>query len=122
MSRNRVLRNPVVNTFNDLRDSVWDIWRYVFPQVIVITADYTLDGKAGWTIVVCNNTSAITVTLHAGPEDQQRVTIKRKNTGGVTVATADENTIDGGSTLSVGAQYDAPLMMFTEDGGEWSLI
>jgi hypothetical protein len=128
----RRIRSPQeARTWEELRDLfAFDAWRYIRPFVTVQTADYTTTrasspvGPPGWEIVIADatGTSVQTITLATNPVDQQRVTVKRKRTGPVTVATEGSETIDGAASVTVGTQYDAPLMLYTEDGGEWILI
>lgn len=83
-------------------------------QVITTTANFTTTQDQ---IVICNNTSAITITLNATPDDGERVYIKRRS-GAVTVS----GTIDGSSSLVIASKYDCPLLVYTDSSGEWSLI
>ena len=81
--------------------------------ILVKTANYTIlaaDVSAGgWLTIVCNNTSAITITLLAlasaydGTGDLGAVVnVKRVNSGNVTVDGSGAETIDGNLTQSLG--------------------
>lgn len=79
-----------------------------------VTSNYTTAGSA---ILICNNTSAITVTLNSAPGDGEKVTVKRRDAL-VTVS----GMIDGMSQLIIGGQYESPTLVYTVDAGEWSII
>lgn len=72
-------------------------------------------------ILICTNTSPIVITLNANPRDAERVIVKRQNTGAVSIA-GNGNNIDGSTPLVIGSRYDAPTVMFTNAGGEWSVL
>lgn len=84
---------------------------------IEVTADYTTTGRFDHEIVVCNNTSAITVTLQTLVEGQQ-VSVTRAGTGAVTID-GNGSTIIGESTQSLPDQYDVANMTATTV--EWVL-
>lgn len=84
-------------------------------EVIGITASFTTTGDQ---IIICANTSDITVTLNATPGDGEKLHIKRQNTGAVTVA----GDIDGDTSLIIGNRYSSPHLVFTVSAGEWSII
>lgn len=84
-------------------------------EVVSTSADYTTTGNQ---IIICTNTSDITITLNATPEDTEQVHIVRQNAGGVTIS----GTINGQSSLVIGQRYSSPHLIYTIDGGEWSII
>lgn len=84
-------------------------------EVVSTSSDYTTKGNE---IIICTNTSAITITLNATPEDIEQVHVVRQNTGAVTVS----GTINGQSSLAIGQRYSSPHLVYTIDGGEWSII
>lgn len=133
MARNRRVRDPRARqraarlappekVIEELWNSIIDIWETVSPFVITVTTDYTTSGKVAVEEVECNNTSAITVTLHANPRNRDIVIVSRINTGGVTIATAGSETINGSSTLTILSQYDTPNLIFREDQNEWRVF
>jgi hypothetical protein len=81
------------------------------------TADFTTTGDFSHEIVVCTNTTAITITLQDRVEND-RVTIIRGGIGGVTVDGNGE-TIIGESTQNMPRQYDAADLVATSS--EWVL-
>ena len=84
------------------------------PEVVGITANYTTTGSQ---IVICSNSSAITVTLNATPDDGESVHIKRQNAL-VTVSGA----VDGDSSKDIIFKYDSPHLVYTIAAGEWSIV
>ena len=82
-----------------------------------VTADYTTTGKHDYEIVICNNTTPITITLHTLVA-QDRVSVVRAGVGRVTVDGNGFNII-GDSTLVLPTQYDAPLLVASST--EWLL-
>ena len=86
-------------------------------EVLTVTASFTTTGNQ---IIICNNTSAITITLNATPGDGERVYIKRANTGTVSVASSDN--IDGSASIAIISRYDCPLVVYTIGVDEWSVI
>lgn len=67
---------------------------------------YTTSGAVGHEYVLTSGSSPQTISLHASPQEGQRVTVKRGGTGAVTVDTAGAETIDGGASVSLVTQYD----------------
>lgn len=93
------------------------------PTTTTQTGDYTVVYSTDWVIVyVDNGATPVTVTLPSGAEDRQRVSVKLRGTGQVTIATAGAETIDGSSTLIIIAQYDAPMLVYDLATTEWALI
>lgn len=84
-------------------------------NVVSTSADYTTTGNE---IIICTNTNDITITLNVSPEDTEQVHIVRQNVGGVTIS----GTINGQSSLVIGQRYSSPHLVYTNDGGEWSII
>ena len=93
----------------------------MIPFAIEVTADYTTSGKVGYEKVIVNSSSAVTVTLHSGPQDKHRVKVLRKGTGAVTVAAASGDTINGAASIVLAAQWDSPLLEYTDASGEWNI-
>jgi len=85
-------------------------------EIVSITASFTTTGDQ---IILCNNTSLITVTLNATPQDGERVRVKMRDSA-VDVTSADN--IDGVATISIVTKFDAPLFIYTDDSGEWGLF
>ena len=118
----RTLRNPInTRDFNELQQTVWDLYQYIVPFSISVTADYTTTGKVGYEKVVVDSTSSTTVTLHSGAEDKQRVQVVRHSSSPVTVATEGSETINGASTITIGSQYDSPLFEWDDVLNEWGI-
>lgn len=77
-----------------------------------ITADFTTSRNQ---IIICNNTSSITVTLDANALEEDQIHIKRTNAS-VTVSGA----IDGKSSIILNIRYYSAHLVF--NGTEWSQI
>lgn len=86
-------------------------------EVIEITSDYTVidDSK----LIVCNNTTPITVTLKASPVVGDNATVVRAGTGAVTVDGNGQNII-GSATQPLSTQYD--VMNVISSSVEWVLF
>ena len=82
------------------------------------STDYTSRADVGHEVIICTNTNPITITLNPVHKDSDRVTVKRQNTGAVTVS----GTIDGESSIILEPRYTAPQLVYTDEAGEWSLI
>ena len=82
-------------------------------ETLSITADFTTTDSQ---VLICNNSSAITITLNSTPSDLEKVTIKRRDAL-VTIS----GSIDGDTELVIG-QYESPTLIYTIDGGEWSIV
>lgn len=82
------------------------------------STDYTSRAEVGHEVIICTNTSDITITLNPVHKDSDRVTVKRQSTGGVTVV----GTIDGESSIILEPRYTAPQLVYTDAAGEWSII
>jgi len=91
-----------INTFNP------DI------KATVITADYTTYTNE---IILCNNSSSITVTLNTSPKNNERVSIKRLDNT-VTVL----GPIDGDTTKNIILKYDSPELIYNLTLDNWSII
>jgi len=77
-------------------------------------------GGASKQVVIMTNSTAKTVTLHDSPTDLNEVIVKRQSAQ----VTIDGNgkTIDGEATQILTGQYDAPHMVWTDSGDEWSIV
>lgn len=113
---------PVEKQLKEIRNALVDMWAVVNPFFIGKDASYTTTGGAAWEVVVCTNTGSITISLHSNPKDGDQVTVKRQNTGAVTVDTAGSETIDGAASKSIASQYDFLTVVYTDAGSEWSII
>lgn len=74
-----------------------------------ITGNYSVTGEFSHETVICNNTSAVTVTLPARTEGA-RVTVVRASTGAVTIDGNGTN-IAGTSTRTLSTQYTADALI-----------
>jgi len=83
-------------------------------KIIEITADYTTSSNE---IIICNNISAITITLNPTPKNGETLHIKRRDSL-ITV----NGPIDGDTTKNITLKYDAPKLVYTADAGEWSIL
>ena len=70
-------------------------------------------------VVVCTNTSAITITLPIAPDLNSRIEVIRAGTGAVTIGGNGE-TILGETTQTIPLQYDSANMLYTNSG--WLLV
>lgn len=82
-----------------------------------VTEDYQVTGQFLHETVICNNTSAVTVTLPARTEGA-RVTVIRAGTGAVTI-NGDGTNIVGSATKALATQYDADELIASST--EWVL-
>ena len=105
----------------EIREVLVDMWALVSPFHASQDDSYTTTGKVAHEVVVMTNTVSATVTLHKLPADGDRVTVKRTDAQ-VTVDTEGTEKIDGQDEIILGAQYDAPQFIYTDAGGEWSII
>lgn len=86
------------------------------PTVTTQTGTYTaVDGD----VVICNSTTAFTVTLPLATTANRRIVIKNINTGTVTVDGNGSETIDDQLSVTL-AQYDSITVI--SDGTEWWII
>jgi|TARA_Y100000310_G_scaffold261629_1_gene271058 hypothetical protein len=103
--------------FNQLDNFVREFVKSHGVSYTTLTASATLT-QAEFQVVICNNTLDITVTFPTTPENNDRITVKRANTGGVTIS----GTIDGVTELILGDQYDAPSFVYSSTLSKWLLI
>jgi hypothetical protein len=103
---------------------VYDLWQRTGGSADAVsvtqvekTANYTTTGDFGHEIVVCTNTTAITITLQTLVE-KALVTVIRAGTGAVTVDGGSSN-IQGQATQNMPRQYDAASMVASST--EWVL-
>jgi hypothetical protein len=101
-SSNRVSRNAA-------RINALEIQSFTVENV---TGDLTTSGNQ---ILICNNSSPITITLDTGAIEGDSVHVKRKNAK-VTVSGA----IDGKTTKVINLKYYSMFLVF--DGSEWAEI
>jgi hypothetical protein len=91
----------------------------IITNLTTVTASTTLVVKQAG-VVLANNTTTATITLPAAASSKGLTfTIKRLNTGAVTVNTAGGN-IDGAASQSLAAQYD--WITVISDGTNWYII
>ena len=126
MPRRIRYRNPrsiqSVQDINGVLDVLRDILAMIGEFRTVITADYSVTGEVAREVVVCNNTSSVTVTMVASPSDGDQVLVTRCNSGSVTVSFNGKTDISGGSTkvlLSVG---DSLNYEFDETIDRWRAV
>jgi hypothetical protein len=120
---NRDFRYPLnAKDLEELKQAAWDIYELVVPTVTRTDGDYSTDPKAAWEVVVTTGTTTQTITLHSGAKDLHRVSIKRKGSGGVTIATEGSETIDGSSSVSLMGPRDGPNLYYDEDDTDWMII
>ena len=98
-----------IGLLNSLAGSIKDL------SAISVSGNFTTTGDQ---IIICTNTSSITITLNATPKDKEEVHIIRQNTGAVTVSGA----INGDTSLTIGNRYSSPHLVFTLAANEWSII
>jgi hypothetical protein len=84
-------------------------------EIVVVTADYTTTGRQ---IVVCNNTTAINITLNTSAEDLEEVHVIRQNSGAVNVS----GPALGGTTMSIGNRYSSPHFTYIKELLTWVVI
>ena len=84
-------------------------------EIVSISGNYTTTGDQ---IIICTNTSSITVTLNPTPQDGEEVHIKRQNTGTVVIS----GDIDGQTSITPTIRYDSPHLVYTIDADEWSIV
>ncbi len=84
-------------------------------EILSTSSNLTTTGQQ---IIICTNTSPITITLNTTPADGEQLHIKMQNTGTVTVS----GDIDGETSKDIIFRYDSPHIVFTVDAGEWSII
>ena len=84
-------------------------------EILAISGDYTTTGDQ---IIICANTSSITVTLNPSPQDGEEVHVKRQNTGAVVIS----GDIDGQTSITPVIRYDSPHLVYTIDADEWSFV
>lgn len=86
-------------------------------QTVVTTAvDYTTQGNE---IIICTNSTPITITMNATPEDLEHVNIL---TGTGQVSMISSLGINGKTTsVSLLGNYAAPHLIFTIDAGEYRI-
>lgn len=82
-----------------------------FP-VVPITEDYTVSSNA---IILCNNTSPISVTL--GSTNERMVYIKRRDALVTLIGT-----VDGVVNPTIAFVYDSTTLVYSSVTGEWSAI
>lgn len=122
----REFRYPLdAQDLEELKDSVWDIYSYILPfDISVANQTYTSTGKVGYERVFCDytGTGTVTITLHTGAKDKQRVQPIRRCSNPVTFAAGGTDTINGSTSISLPALYDAPLAEWSDAANEWVIV
>lgn len=87
--------------------------------IVLVTSDYTTTGVPDIEILICANTTPITITLNSAINGKQ-VKIKRQNAE----VTLDGygNTIDGEESIILGGRYDSPHLLWSTVAEEYSII
>jgi len=81
-----------------------------------VSSDYT---TAKDRVLICTNTTPITITLNSSPDNAESLKIKRTNA----LVTLVSNTgIDGSSSVDILNKYDSPHIVYTEVANEWSIV
>lgn len=110
------------NTFNIINGTIGTITNFKSGghriTVATKTSGYTV--SATDELVVCNSTSAFTVTLPAATGGGQLYEIKNINSGAITVDGNGSDTIDGITTQTLG-QWDA-LTITDYAANAWTII
>lgn len=106
--------------FNQLDSELRHIASLVRPSIINATDSFTLTTQRKQ-IIVCSNTSSITVTLASDPLSPSEVFVKQAGTGQVTIA-GNGKDIDGSSTLVLNSQYSKSYIVYTDTASEWSVL
>ncbi len=107
-----------VNTTTPL--STLDVNGSIASKLNTVTANTTLDDT--YSNVVCNNTTAIVITLPLANTCQGRVyVIKKWNTGNVTVVRSGTNLLDGSTSWLIDDPYE--VVTFVSDGNtSWDVM
>ena len=87
-------------------------------EVIEVTG--TTHTTAGNEILICTNTSLLTVTLNATADHKEEVIIVRQSSGGVNVTAVKK--ISGQTIKTILRRYSAPHHIFTTEADSWSVI
>ncbi|HMA77698.1 MAG TPA: hypothetical protein VKP88_00985 [Candidatus Paceibacterota bacterium] len=104
--------------FNGLDGVLRQLASEARPTVFEVDADTTLE-PISYQLLICTNTSPITLTVNDTPTTRDVLIVKAAGTGQVTIDGNGKN-IDGNSTLILTTQYSAPNLVFTTAAGEWS--
>lgn len=99
--------------------SMLDVNGSLGTKVSAITANTTLD--INYSVVLCNSSSAMTVTLPAAATCSGRqYTIKNINTGAVTITPNGSETIDAETFYKLSQQYD--IISIVSNGTNWNIL
>lgn len=88
------------------------------PTLIETDKDYITKSDE---LIICTNTSGITVTLNDKAGNLEKVTVKMASYGPVTVDGGGK-LIDGKTEVVIGTQYYALTFIYTTVTGSWSII
>ena len=109
------------SAFQDIESDLDDLSNQtVIPNdrhVAVVTSNYSVSNDD---VVICNNTSRITITLPANPDDQQLVAVKRASFE--IIIDGNGKTIDGSDTITVNRKYTTLDIIYTVETDSWHII
>jgi hypothetical protein len=115
----RKLRQPLQDS--DTLRVLTDLHSFVNPSEIEVTADFSVPEFDGELYLICTNSGTITITHTNKPKDKSRLIVIRSNTGAVSVS-GNGNNINGASSLTISAQYNAPIIQYFETLGAHILV
>ena len=98
--------------------SLVDVFSFVRPFIKSTAESYTTSGRAAHETVKFTVASPQTLTIHSDPTDGQRITVKRRGAGSVTISGA----IDGGTSVVVGSGAAVNLVYIDDSVGEWAVV
>ena len=104
----------------DIRRALVDIWYLVSEVPVSAGKDYTTSGAVSFERIVGTNDIPITIKLHERAADGDQVWIKRQNA--LITVEGNGNTIDGETSWTLDNKYDDIMVMYTDAGGEWSIM
>lgn len=84
-------------------------------EVIPTATSFTTTGSQ---VIICTNTTPITITLNSTPDQVESVNIVRQGAGAITIS----GSVNGASSINILSRYDSPHLIFTIEAGEWSII
>ncbi len=99
--------------------SMLDVNGSLATKVSTVTGSTTLD--INYSVVLCNSSSAVTITLPSASSCSGRqYTVKNINTGAVTITPNGSQAIDGNSFFILSSQYN--IISIVSDGTNWSIL
>ena len=115
----RNLRSPLNEGLSDpqiLQRILADIHGYINPNEYAVTDDFNVPEFDGELYLICTNSGSITITHTDSPKDKARLIVIRAGTGAVNVS-GNGNNINGAASLTISAQYNAPVIQYFETLG-----